>query len=242
MFVSKLWGKLLKVDVVEGRTPVIPWVAIPSKGYFVTPCAANECEYRHMVGGSHEISNAQCPNCRKPLLRLLSLDAKDPRLTLEHDGLDFIPLFLCWTCNVAQAPFYYRLAGNGSVEIVAFERGGIEADFPYEGYPVVFPERPCRLEDIPYSVQQAFEEANAGREIELGRDIRRPRHQVGGQPLVLDSYSAMRCITCQKRMAFLAAVGNDSGTEQGFVGNPYVQMLFHYCRTCQVIGVYHRTD
>jgi hypothetical protein len=49
--------------------------AHPNQGYFAHLGYQREGDFEHWLGG--EQSMAQCPNCRKPLLQLMSLDLRD---------------------------------------------------------------------------------------------------------------------------------------------------------------------
>ena len=92
----------------------------------------------HQFCGKHTISGAYCPNCEKPLLRFISFNLSDNKIKvgIRHGILH---LLFCWTCNVAQDPFFYKIIGENEIEILEYEKGGIELDFPYENYPLYFP-------------------------------------------------------------------------------------------------------
>jgi hypothetical protein len=196
------------------------------------------------------------------MLRFLLLDTADPRLELPAAGPP-LPLLYCWTCGVAQSDLWYRVEDDGGVEFLQYGQGGQETDFPYSDYPVYFPQRYVRLRAIPGAIQGAILVKNSGKisttysepgaipeyeptgerpESEIDLTGQEPWHQIGGQPLFLDTYWRMKCPLCDGRMPFLAAIGDESGAEKGFTENPYVQVLYHVCPECWCVGAYHQTD
>lgn len=248
------------------------WTAVPANGYFLELCEKRMSQYQHAFCGEHQIPGAYCPNCRKPLLRFLTLDLSDPLLKTELPN-GTLSLLYCWTCQIAQKPFYYRCMRDGDVLLISYGLGGCTSDFPYDGYPSHFPAKFARLISIDANTQRSIMHQNAGsvsssyiesdevaifpegeeipEAIEdhpegVPREARKladaPEHQVGGQPLLLDTYWRMRCPVCGDRMPFIASIGDASGAEKGFTDNPYVQVLYHLCLHCRAIGAYQRTD
>ena len=92
----------------------------------------------HTFGGPHQIAGANCPNCDKPLLRFLSLNTSDARLKLKGAPGTELSLLYCWTCNLAQQSFVYRMTPSDGIEILSFGAGGAVTDFPYPDYPAAF--------------------------------------------------------------------------------------------------------
>jgi hypothetical protein len=240
------------------------WQAIPPSGYFVELTDTCTRTSGHVFCGRHSVPGAWCPNCDKPFLRFLRLDLSDPLIQLFRAG-EYVSLVYCWTCPVAQEDLYYQCRIGGGISILSCGRGSPSSEFPYSDYPVSFPERNVRLVPIPHSTQELFCKANRGKLSGTYSDVggmpvfenapgvscqdavlraagMEPTHQIGGEPLLLDTYWPMRCPKCRRRMPFLASIGNESGTEGGFSGNPCVQVLYHYCRTCRCVGAYHQTD
>jgi len=43
-------------------------------------------------------------------------------------------------------------------------------------------------------------------------------------------------------MPLLAMIGNRNGSERGFTGNDFVQMLFFFCVACSVVTAENVTD
>jgi hypothetical protein len=214
---------------------------MPAQGYFVGPAPAGaRGEYEHVLCGLEQRN--VCPNCDKPLLRVMTLDTRDQRLCCTHVPVDRLSLYFCWRCNVAQAPFYYRLLTRGRIEILMYGRGGVEEGFPFSNYPLGFPECAVTLAAMPSSVQERLIRINEG----LISDAQwaRPRHQVGGVPFLFQ-YSgmlALKCAVCHNVMPFLATICDDTGTGQSFTGNRSVQMVFHFCRRCVVVLGYQECD
>lgn len=223
---------------------------VTKSGYFVELCTTPSVgTFSHLFCGPHNIRGAICPNCDKPLLRFLQIDCHDERVGLASCGLARIQLFFCWTCNVAQQPFFYSLAEDGGVRLLRYGKGGKVADFPYKDYPICFPAKGLRLVPLSPSEQQAIILLNQGRDDECGPIVSRerlflPRHQIGGIPLLLqfDERYVLKCPSCGKPMPFLAEIGADSGEEVGFTRNPYVQVVYSICTSCHALGCYQACD
>lgn len=225
--------------------------SIPAQGYFVdySPKASNNPGYDHVFCGTHQIEGANCPNCKKPLLRLLSLDLSDPCLHLTPAPFTELPLFFCWTCNLAQSPFYYRINSGGAIKLLRYKKGGAADDFPYENYPVHFPERPAKLVEIAVESQQILKGLNRNTldewEIKQVRpELCVPRHQVGGEPYLVQRNidTEVECAICSQGMPFLASIADQAPEQMSFTGNDYVQVLAHYCKRCRVMGLYQQCD
>ena len=179
---------------------------------------------RHLFCGAHDIAGAGCPNCDRPLMRMMSLDASDERIELAGLGVERVPLLFCWLCNIAQDVTQYRLRGDGGMELLRFKRGTQGPDFPYPGYPVSFPEARFELAPVPIAATDA------------------PRHQVGGRPFVVQGLRDVRCKVCRRRMRFLACIADDATQGGTFAGNSWVQTVFHVCLDDGVIASYHECD
>jgi hypothetical protein len=202
----------------------------------------------HRFCGSHELEGGICPNCQTPLLRFMELDLSDPLLSdLQHLTASKLSLVFCWKCNVAQETFYYRQTADTSLELLEYGREGVESDFPYEDYPLFFPEKRFALLPLPTETLKKIHSLNTGR---LGRftddyiQYQEPIHQIGGQPILVQRNSSYRlsCCQCGKQMTFFCCIGDACGDPRGFVGNPYVQVLYHQCAACRIIGCFQQTD
>lgn len=161
-----------------------------------------------------------------------------------------LPLLFCWTCNVAQGRFFYRVSGGGAVELLEYSRDGVETDFPYHDYPVFFPGAVAALvavtpdeQAILQRLNQRFETGESSKAI-LGqrRDLWAVHHQVGGEPYLTQYLLDLECPACRAGMPLLVSVAHDCLDERGTVGDESVQVLYHLCRHCSVVGVYQATD
>jgi hypothetical protein len=97
--------------------------SIPKQGYGLVPAVGANQQATHTFCGEHEIRNAQCPNCRLPLLLLLRLDASDRRLAFDSSKYSAIPLLYCWRCALAEAEFTYRVEQADKIEILSMRLG-----------------------------------------------------------------------------------------------------------------------
>ena len=206
----------------------------PIKGYFVDFRSAlhEQIPFNHVFCGPQDLSGAICPNCHKPLLRFLALDTADPSLELQECSASVVSLLFCWTCNVAQSEFFYQIGQGKAVNLLRCGGGGVETDFPYEDYPVFFPGAPVVLRPIGAESQDVSTQLNAGDGYS----------QVGGKPYLLQGGRPLRCIICGLKMPILASIGNDCLDERGLVGSSDVQVLYHFCHQCCVVGAYQECD
>ena len=207
-------------------------------------------EIVHQFCGPHEIQGATCPDCSKPLLRLISLSATDPRLNLDPAKTSVVHLLYCWTCSIPYGVFSYRLQPNGNVELLelparwetAFGPGG-----PYDGYTGIFPSKTVsliRLSELEQEKQRAAQSDN-----DLSLDLFDPKHQVGGFPVIANPQEII-CPVCSKQSPLFAVICDDaSGNKAGvveagssFTDNSSIQMVFHLCRDCSVVSAYHSND
>jgi hypothetical protein len=219
-----------------------------SQGFVVgaVECGDNE-EWQHRLFGNHSIAGAVSPNSGRPLLRLLQLDMADPRLGLNGNPGDLLPLLFSWSCEMSQSPVIYRMASSAAIELMISRRGKAYDDFPYTEYPSYFPERIAALAPISAAEQGAIRDLNSGRldpsDLPANqRDLHVPRHQVGGEPFFVQPWVSLDCPSCNRSMPFLASVGDDTGTPEGLTGNRFVQICFSYCRPCRVVGARQQCD
>jgi len=221
-----------------------PVFSKPSQGYQLVFCTSDGAKLcRHQFGGIADASNVDCPNCCRPLLVLLVLDATDPRLEIDSTTLVKLPILLCWTCNIAQDVFSYTVDKNGKIDIVVYAEGGCVDDFPYENYPQYFPERCFYLDYLPPSERMLIAAVNKDQQLwsSLPASLQYPKHQIGGEPLMIDG-GGVTCPLCGEPMPLLGVLGDASGTTVGFTGNPFVQTVFHLCRSCSCVSVFQRCD
>ena len=122
----------------------------PEWGYWLNFCPP-ATEVQHDFCGAHDIAGASCPNCKKPLLRLLSLHAEDERLAIDPARNSVVHLLYCWICSIPFGEFSYRLGADGSVELLKvparyqYEFG---PDGPYDGYTGIFPNQRVSLQPM----------------------------------------------------------------------------------------------
>ena len=217
----------------------------PLQGYWVRRGSENS-QFMHILCGPNDINGAQCPNCEKPLLRLLSLDASDPRLETYKCPTQYLPLLFCWTCNIAQEYFFYRIAID-HIEIMHYGIGGVVTDFPYESYPKEFPQVMVHLEALSQEEQDIILRLNAGAldswsipQKNVAFSV--PTHQLGGEPLGYDGDFYPTCRTCGSRMRFFASIGNTIEETMKLTTDDYVQTLFFLCRKCWLICASQQAD
>ena len=165
-----------------------------------------------------------CPNCMLPFLQLMNLDVRDPRLGLQSLGLANLPLVFCWRCAVRQGELQYRVNASGQVELQEWRSGAMDPGFPYAGYPVAFAEFQVDLKELP------------------ARRDKKPRHQIGGQPLLLAGDPYLSCSICGKAMVFLASVADSMPSGESVAGNEWVQTVFWLCKGCAVVCVLQDLD
>ena len=225
--------------------------ACPTKGYFAALSYLREGDFEHWLGGSH--SSSQCPNCQwKPLLQLMSLDLRDPRLELESAGLERLPLLFCWTCG--QHKITYSLNSAGECKLLEFQKTEPVGDFPYRrNYPVAFEPTLFLAVDSDSAGCRACDPEKAaindGSEDEWGElgsylKLDYPRHQIGGLPYLVQHNTEDRhlCAGCGKLAPFLATVSDEAGYKMQFVRNSFVQVVAHFCSTCRVVIAYQQCD
>ncbi len=202
-------------------------------GFLVVP--RKRGSFAHELCGPHKIVGAWCPNCKKPLLRLLTLDCADTNLAeLRAEGLSVVHLLVCWTCRLAQKPLYYKQE-RYDVTLLKWGKGGACTDFPYAAYPIAFPVALVSL------VRIGGREADAMARVVQG-DVRPyhlpraqqwlglPKHQVGGFPVGIHPSSRPKCCKCKASMSPLAAICDTASDGLVFAGNYFVQVVFWLCR------------
>jgi hypothetical protein len=104
----------------------------PEVGHWLN-FSPNTTDILHDFCGPHDIAGALCPNCNKPLMRLLSLYAKDERLGFDPVRQAVVHLLYCWTCSVPFGEFSYKVGSDGSVEVLQVPPRQPEMEFGQEG-------------------------------------------------------------------------------------------------------------
>ena len=210
-------------------------------GYFIE-ISENESSFHELCGENH-INGAECPNCNKPLLKLFTLDSR--QLPISYDGK--IHFLFCWTCNIAQEDFFYKHISDQKIEILKYGLGGQMDDFPYENYPISFDSKRAVLKEINDTEQDIIHKVNTAQaeEYEINQtkpDLIVPKHQIGGEPYLLNEYRTLACPQCSEDMKFIASFGDRTGSSGGFTNNEYVQTVYQICQNCRTLGAYQMTD
>lgn len=222
-----------------------------SEGYFIKYGTDGEqrSDYRHSFCGQNTIIGASCPNCVKPLLLFMSVDMSDSRLKNYATSRSIIPLLYCWTCNISQSEFYYKLISDHEIEILLYEKGKKYVDFPYASYPEYFPLAEMDLiaiNDIEQTIIHKLNSNEINQYLDLKLELQyltEPSHQIGGEPyLVQKELEKVHCCLCNAPMHFFASVANNCTDRRGFVGNDYVQVIFYFCKTCDVLCAIQMCD
>jgi hypothetical protein len=175
------------------------------------------------------------------------LDLSDERLGLTSFPVARLPFFFAWTCDISRGVLSYRVLSVDSVEILEYHQGHAYMEFPYPDYPAHFPRRQFELRPLTHDEQRTISAPNAGAmKLSAVRDARpdlvRPQHQLCGEPYVVNEPRQAVCPACQGEMPVYASAGDETMSGTGFVGNNFVQVLFHLCSRCAVVTAYQMTD
>jgi hypothetical protein len=209
--------------------------------------------YAHAFGGCHAYNGAECPNCRKPLIRHLRLDTNDPLIPLAMSSTS-LPLLYCMRCALCWENFAYQVVANDAIQIVRAHLGERAWDEWYSELGDVFPERAARLHRPPPEFSELTDKLNADIELTEAEEARwwelldRPRryaidavNQVGGRTFFIQRNPEPLCPLCGRQTFFLASLRNDLHT--GIKVTPdglAAQLLFYICPPCFLISVEHR--
>jgi hypothetical protein len=223
----------------------------PVRGFTLIPAVGTTTvvpgAFRHQFCGKHDIRGAQCPNCHKPLLLILGVNAHDPRVGLDSSW-NCLPLVYCWTCERDEDVFSYQLLDDHEIEIISDFAGEPLEEFPYTDYPESFEEVSVILTELALEDQLAIQALNRGTDdlpfFRLRPWLCDPVHQIGGEPLLMQGIHdfAPRCPACSNQMPHFASIGNSNMSPKGFVGSAGVQILFNVCRRCAIVSAVNRTD
>jgi len=225
---------------------------IPERGFWLN-FSPDATAVHHDFCGQPMIAGALCPNCDKPLLRILSLSAKDPALALDQAKTPIIHLLYCWTCSIPYGAFSYRIKQDAGVELIQVPEPMPEIQFgpegPYEGYTGDFALSQVSL--IPQSITESekLKARWAANTEDTDDSLFEPRHQIGGYPFIYNP-SKLNCPTCNLEMRLLACICNDATgnnpwrreAADTFVDNGGVQMVFQFCSNCSVVSAAHSCD
>ena len=225
----------------------MPFIARPTSGYWIKLCQEYppDTECFHGFGGRHGVRGAWCPNCQHPLTLILKLYAPDPVLDMMDIPLMFLHLLYCWQCAVAQGDFSYRIVDDFDIEILHAGVGGVQSDFPYEGYARAHPESAVALVPVSGPDQRTIAGWNRDGSVRSAKQlsILDARHQLGGEPwLAQPGEAGPSCCRCGQPQPFLASIGDESTDPRGLIGCAGVQVLYFFCRSCRVLTARNRSD
>jgi hypothetical protein len=218
--------------------------SLPIKGYRLIEMTNDNNDFSHHLCGKSQLHNAVSPNSGKPLLCLLSLDAKDKQLGIDFKNEPRIDLLYSWSCTIAEGDFSYRII-SGKIEIISYEKGSYYDDFPYPNYPDAFPPISVGLEEVSEIEESIVKSLNRNKDYRLRPEYKyltTPYHQIGGEPYFVQDYKSEKCPRCGDEMAFFATIGNENGYSLGFSNNEYVQVIFQLCSSCLVFLAYNVCD
>jgi hypothetical protein len=203
--------------------------------------------------GENTYKNADCPNCKKKLLKLLSINTNDEVFAIQNPKINEVSIFFCWTCKLSQGEFIYELIGNNDIKIHSYEKGDKNDefpynDFPYEDYPLFFPKSYFDLVPLNSDEKELIVKLNKFdddyfdlTESELYFKMNFPFCQLGGTPHYIQGPQHDTCPICEEEMEFLATI-SDVNDKYAFSGNDCVQMIFKYCNKCSIVKSYHEVD
>jgi len=185
-------------------------LANPEQGFWLN-FQPGRSEPVHEFCGPNEIKSARCPNCSKPLLRILSLSAADSRLNLDPSKTPVVHLLYCWTCGIPYGVFSYRLLPDGSIQLLqvpesdasAFGPGG-----PYDGYTGDFPGKKVGLIPLTEDAQQRQRVAQLDTDVALELSGEQ-EHQIGGSPVISNSQE-VECSVCGQKSPLLAVISDNA--------------------------------
>jgi hypothetical protein len=215
--------------------------SFPARGCSVDYGSRVPGPYGHVFCGAPSIRGAACPSCKRPLVQLLSLDTSDPLLEATDSALGCLPLLFCWGCTGKGVIRFYGIEGSLVMPLWRARRDQA-VERPYADYPAAFPSTPARLVPLPNEVQAHLRHLNHDLCVASGsEEARQPRHQVGGEPLLLAPWRVVACPRCRRRMPFCAAIADENLDPRGFSGCAQAQVLFHLCRGCGTVGAYSQS-
>ena len=212
--------------------------------------------YGHSVGGEHSIKGAWCPNCDKPLMLHMTLDASDPALKLNRLGLSTIPLLYCSRCSLSWYDFTYVLKSETEIKLVEFFTGETNWDEWNSAVGVdVFPKQSCSFRPMPSKLQKLYDKLNDDEELseretryvlkmtDVIGNIIDVTNQVGGRSFLCQMLLDPWCVNCQKvgernQAFFLASLTNVPKAGVVFSYDS-IQIVFFFCPVCRSIKVTH---
>jgi hypothetical protein len=104
--------------------------------------------FDHRFGGTPVHRGIKPRGGSQPLHLLYTFDTKDPLVPVRVPRVRYLPLYYCFTYNAGAVG--YRVVSDAEIEILYMETKKVQPDFPYENYPIEFPETPVSLTPISY--------------------------------------------------------------------------------------------
>jgi hypothetical protein len=217
------------------------------------------CEYVHRFGGNvlHEISGKDSKNLKIHCLYML--DCSDPDLPIKLKGRRLLPLYYPMFNNACD--FSYEVISDKKIK-VHLVSDSFETDFPYEGYPIVLPERKVRLRSLSYEQEKTLVyyytaenrdavDALSVQDKGMIANLGYPFTQIGGiqkmtqgTPETKCTNSKCKCFDSPIGMVVFAVVWNTPIPDFSIWGEvgEYSQIIFQICNKCQTIHVCNRSD
>lgn len=164
----------------------------------------------HLLGcGASSVP--ECVNCARPLAVIARLDLKSPEIQFKNSGNRFLFAITCLTCDSHHAPIFYRCS-DGFISLVHQERAT-----PLDHGLMTI--QPRALDLWPLAAESSA-------------DLPRPRHQLGGSPVWVQSEQRVHCRACGTEMAFVAQLDSDPQANLQFEDDGSLYVFI--CVDCQI--------
>ncbi|MBB5944501.1 hypothetical protein [Xanthomonas sp. 3307] len=223
---------------------------INSPGYVVAEGLRN-ASHEVYIGGRCTLPGALSPNTGAPLTQFARVVQSSEGFAVPGFDEAELHFLYSWKCDIHRGDFSYKYI-NGSIEVVEYTSGSDDyEDFPYPNYPEAFDEVSVGIRRLSEEEVAVIGKLNAP-DVDpdykfsgsLPSELSVPQHQFGGVPYLLDAGRARKvCPACKKEMTIIASVGNKNySTDEGFVGNDFVQILYFSCSFCKVISALNFSD
>jgi len=148
--------------------------------------------FGHYSGGEFDGPGGTCPNCRRRLSILVSLDLQDTRIRFPDKRLRRLPLLSCFDCELFHFDFAYRIKADGGLRICSALRskGG-------DRNPSTSTIREARLDldltPAPPELERLAAKLNAGRELNSHEELLFGQLTKNFAPPEVDGYPVVNC-------------------------------------------------